>query len=92
MDSLMGKDVTVKLTGLRIESKAGRLSWARTREYWENSPWPFFLMLLLTLGSPFLGLFLAGWVGVVIGLMLGAIASVVGFFAVTRVRETERGG
>jgi hypothetical protein len=92
MDSPMGKDVTVKLIGQRIELKAGRLSWIKVREYWENRPWPFVLMVLLTLGSPFLGLFLAGWIGVFIGLTLGILATAVGFFAVTRVRETERGG
>ncbi len=88
----MGKDVTVKLTGQRMELKAGRISWTKVREYWENRPWPFFLMVLLTLGSPFLGLFLAGWIGVVLGLTFGILATAVGLFAVTRVREIERGG
>ncbi len=42
-------------------------------------------------GSPFLGLIFSGAVGVIIGLILGVLAYLLGPYAVTRVREIERG-
>ena len=76
----MGKNVTVKLTGVQAHAKAGRLGWTQTREYYEKRPILLSVVIAVTLGSPFLGLFLAGWIGVIAG-----------FFAITRVREEKIG-
>lgn len=45
----------------------------------------------ITLGSPFLGLVLAGWSGVVVGLAIGLLAFLLGLRAVTKVREIREG-
>lgn len=87
----MGKNVTVKLTGVQAHAKAGRLGWTQTREYYEKRPILLSVVIAVTLGSPFLGLFLAGWIGVIAGLMIGIIAFFAGFFAITRVREEKIG-
>lgn len=86
----VGSNVIVQLTGSEVRTETGRLSWEKVREYWEKRPLPLFLVALLTLGSPFLGLFLAGWAGVVVGLALSIVAFAGGLFAVTRVREITR--
>ena len=86
----MGKNVTVKLTGQGMRAAAGVLSWTRAREYWEKRPLPLLTVIVLTIGSPFLGLFLAGWVGVVVGLVISIAAFAGGIFAITRVREITR--
>ena len=69
-----------------------RLMWTKTREYFENH-WPTFVATIaLTIASPFIGLFVLGLIGAGIGLIFSVITLVVGFFAVTKVREVERGG
>jgi hypothetical protein len=50
------------------------------------------VLAAIVVGSPFVGLLIAGMWGMVIGLLLGFLGVVVGAFAITRVRETERGG
>jgi hypothetical protein len=45
-----------------------------------------------TLGTPFLGLALGGWPGVLIGLIAGPALFVGGALALTRVHERESGG
>ena len=89
-DAHLGKDVTVKLTGQAMRAEIGVLSWSRTREHWEKRPLPLLVIIVLTIGSPFLGLVLAGWVGVVVGLVIGIAAFAGGIFAITRVREITR--
>jgi len=69
-----------------------RLTWEKRREFYEKKPWALTAVIGITFGAPFLGLVLVGWVGVVMGLALGAIAYWIGPFAVTKVREIERGG
>lgn len=45
----------------------------------------------ITVGSPFLGLVFAGWVGVVVGLVIGLATFFMGLRAVTKIREVTRG-
>lgn len=89
-DTEVGEDVTVKLTGQAMHAQAGVLSWTKTREYWEKRPLPLLAVVGITIGSPFLGLFVAGWIGVAVGLVVGVAAFVGGLFAITRVREITR--
>jgi hypothetical protein len=89
-DAHVGKDVTVKLAGQAMRAETGVLSWTKTREHWEKHPLPLVGVIVLTIGSPFLGLFLAGWLGVVVGLVISIAALAGGVFAITRVREITR--
>lgn len=57
------------------------------REFYEKSPLLLGVVALLTLGSPFLGLVIAGWLGVLVGLVCGVASFVFGLKAITRVRE-----
>lgn len=57
------------------------------RQYWERRPFLLTAVLFITLGAPFLGLLLAGGRGVVAGLILSLLSLMLGFFAVTRVRD-----
>ncbi len=60
------------------------------REYYERHPVLLPVVLLITFGSPFLGLFIAGGAGVVVGIAVGATAFFLGLKAVTKVREVDR--
>jgi hypothetical protein len=68
----------------------GSVRWQHIREYYEKHPIPLVVVILVTVGSPFLGLVFAGWVGVAVGLLIGVIAFVVSFRAVTKVREIRK--
>ena len=67
------------------------LKWQHIREYWDKQPVPLTLVLVITFGSPFLGLFLGGLAGVFIGLVVSVIGLILGFRAVTKVREIREG-
>jgi hypothetical protein len=86
----LGKNVTVKLTGVEAGGEAGSLSWTKAREYWKKRPLLLLGVILLTLGSPFLGLILGGWVGVVVGLLVSIATFAGGLFAISPVREITR--
>jgi hypothetical protein len=81
-----GKDRTVSVH----EEVQAQESWISTavREAWEYNKFFVIAMLLVTFGSPFLGLIVAGWPGVVVGLVLSAVSLILGFIAVTRLRES----
>lgn len=66
--------------------------YAKTREFWETRKLPLGISVGLGLGSPFLGLVIAGAPGVVVGVVIGVISLVMGFIGATKVRDTERGG
>lgn len=71
---------------------AGHVTWEKRREFYERRPLAFVSVIALTIGAPFLGLVLVGWVGVIAGLVLGAATYWIGPLAITKVREIERGG
>lgn len=85
----LGKKISLILTetlGLKDSIK-----WEKRREFFEENPKIKWLIIAITIGSPFLGLVLFGIVGVVIGLVLGGLSYLLGPYAVTKVREIERG-
>ena len=86
----LGKDLTVKLTGVEARGESGRLSWTKTRQVWERRPLLLLGVVVLTVGSPFLGLILGGWVGVIVGLVVSVVTFAGGLFAIGRVREITR--
>lgn len=67
------------------------MSWQHIHEYYERHPVLLPIVMGITMGSPFLGLVLAGWVGVLAGLFIGLIAFFLGLRAVTKVREIREG-
>lgn len=66
--------------------------WTVIRHWWERHPVLLPLTFVLVVGPPFLGLWLSGWLGVCVGLLLSAVVFYVGLRAITRVREIEHGG
>lgn len=66
------------------------MSWQHIHEYYERHPVFLPIVIGITIGSPFLGLILAGWTGVVVGLFIGLIAFFLGLRAVTKVREIRK--
>ena len=67
------------------------LGWKHIHEYYERHKVLLPLVLVITVGSPFLGLVLAGMVGAVAGLIIGLAAFFLGLRAVTKVREIREG-
>jgi hypothetical protein len=63
----------------------GSLQLTHIREYYENHPLAFAVVVALTVASSLVGLVLTGWIGVAVGLLIGAI----GFFVVPRVKVRE---
>jgi hypothetical protein len=59
------------------------------RSYFKKHPFLFPLVVILTVGSPFLGFILAGWQGVVVSLVLGLVVLCLGFYAITKVVQTD---
>ena len=57
------------------------------REFYEKNRSVLWGVIGVTVVSPFLGLVVIGWVGVIAGLVLGAISFFLSPFAVTKVRE-----
>ena len=49
------------------------------------------VVVAIVFGSSFLGLFLAGWAGVDVGLVVSIAGFVLGLRAITRVREITKG-
>jgi hypothetical protein len=78
------KDFTAKLNFY------ASLQLRRIREYYEKDPLLLVTVIIIAVGSPFLGLVLAGWAGVVAGLFVGLLGLILGFCAITKVREIEK--
>ena len=87
----MTPEVEVKLTGQEVRAEQGALSWSSAREFWEKRPFILAVVVILTIGSPFAGLFLSGWPGVIVGLLVSVITAGLALLAVTKVREVTRG-
>lgn len=69
-----------------------KMRWESVRTYWQRRPVLLSIVAAGTLGTPFLGLALGGWPGVLIGLIAGPALFVGGALALTRVHERESGG
>jgi uncharacterized oligopeptide transporter (OPT) family protein len=82
----MAKRYTLKAeTGqFRVTGSDARLS--RIRTYWERRPVLCVAVVLITLGSPFVGLMVAGLTGALIGLVLSVAGLIGGIFALTRLQ------
>jgi hypothetical protein len=67
------------------------IGWQHVREYWDRHPIILSVVVAITIGSPFLGLVLAGWLGVAVGLAISVASLILGLFAITKVREIREG-
>jgi predicted amidophosphoribosyltransferase len=70
----------------------GSLRWQHVRTYYEKHPLALTVLTFITVGSPLVGLMLAGWAGVSVGLALSVGGFIIGLYAVTKVREVHDGG
>lgn len=61
-----------------------------SKTYFEKHPVLFPIVTIATIGSPFIGLFLAGWLGVFVGLAISIVCFVLGSKAVIKVIARER--
>ena len=68
----------------------GSLSLKRRREFLEKRPLTMWLLIVLTFSSPFIGLVLSGWPGMIVGLIIALLAFVLGPYAVMKVVESDR--
>jgi hypothetical protein len=75
---------------LQVKASAS-IAWESAKWHWERHPLYLALTFILVVGAPFLGLWVSGWLGVVIGLLISIVCFVVGLKALTRVKEIERG-
>ncbi len=80
-------EVKIKLPPLGIGAKVSEIS-REERGNDINKPL-LILVLIITFGSPFLGLFISGFVGVVIGLIISACTLYMGYKAITKTRDTD---
>jgi hypothetical protein len=67
------------------------LKWESRREFNERNPKINLLIIVITFGSPLLGFFLYGLVGVIIGFFFGVLSYWLSPLAITKVREVKRG-
>jgi hypothetical protein len=68
------------------------LAWEHHHEFYERHTGWTAAAIALTLASSLVGLVLAGWPGVLVGLALGAVAYFTTPYATVKVREITRGG
>jgi hypothetical protein len=66
------------------------VSFESVREFYEQNPMAKWAVILITILSSLVGLFLNGLVGVLVGLALGVFSYFIGPKAVTKVREIRR--
>jgi len=85
----IGKNISVELH--ETISVTESLSWEKRKEFWEKNSKMMVLIWSITLISPILGWFITGAIGIIIGLILGIAVNLLGPYAVTKVREIERG-
>ena len=84
-----GRTVEIGLA-VAIET-ASRISWEKRRVYYQKRPGVLAIVIGITVLSPFLGLVLVGWVGVVVGLVIGGVAYWIGPWATTKIIEIHHG-
>ena len=85
----VGKTISVSITEDVVVSDS--IGWQTTKEFYKKNHKAFAVIVGITITSPFIGLFVAGIWGVVIGLLLSGIAYFFGPKAVIKVREIRSG-
>ncbi len=83
-----GRHITGLVSDSRKFSDTAKIE--RTRETTEINRNAHIGVILVSVASPFVGFFLGGWAGVVVGLLFSALCYSFGLRAVTKVREILR--
>jgi hypothetical protein len=86
----VGKLIELKLAdSISIEDS---IKSDKIREYFERHPILLPMVVLISIGAPFLGLFISGMKGVLVGLVIAVITFGLGLLSITKVREIEKRG
>jgi hypothetical protein len=85
----VGREISVVLIDTIKVTDSVR--WQTRREYYQKNPKVLAVVIGITVVSPFLGFVFAGWLGVVVGLVLGGIAYWIGPRASTKIIEIHHG-
>ena len=86
-----GTRKTYGVSSSMVTKLVASLSWVHVHEYYEKHPVWLAVVIGITFGSPFVGLFLAGLPGVGVGIIIGLISLLLGIYAVTKVRVEREG-
>jgi hypothetical protein len=81
----VGKKYTIDLSGGSVSS--GSVDIITTKTFYQKTPVAHFFVILLIVISPFIGFFLIGFSGVIVGLILGAVSYFLGPQALTKIIE-----
>jgi len=82
---------TVKIEAYETVTVTDHFSWQTIREYYEKNSVANVAVILITLVSAIVGVFVTGVWGILLGLILGLIGYVLSPLAVTKVREIRKG-
>jgi hypothetical protein len=86
----LNKIVKVSLIAKVVLSAA--VNWEKRVEYWERNPRILTVVIVLSILSPFIGLYIIGIPGALIGLTISVLLLFLSLKAVTKVREVTKGG
>jgi uncharacterized membrane protein YvbJ len=84
-----GKAISVSITQSIAVSES--IGWQTTKEFYEKNHKALAIVIIITVFSPFIGLFIVGVPGVVLGFLFGVVAYFLGPKAVIKVREIRSG-
>ena len=85
----MGQEISVVVSDtIEVTDSA---QWQTHREYYQKNLKVLTVVIGITVISPFLGLVLVGWVGILVGLALGGITYWIGPWASTKIVEIRHG-
>jgi len=84
-----GKNVRAEISET-IELKSS-LAYESRHEFWKKDKWRLILLILIVFGSPFLGFYLSGLPGVIVGLVFATLGYFLGPNAIVKVIEIVRG-
>jgi len=84
-----GREIVVVANDTIQVSDSAR--WQTRREYYQKNTKVLAVVIGITVVSPFVGLIIVGWFGVIVGLILGGIAYWIGPWASTKIVEIHHG-
>ena len=67
------------------------LKWKAQKEFFEENPKIKWILTMITLASPLIGLVLSGVAGIIVGIGLGILSLLLGPYAIIKVREIREG-
>ncbi len=86
-----GESKLIKVNMIAKIRFSANLSWEKRREYWERKPKLLLIMIVLSVLAPFVGMFVFGFPGVLIGLFISVLLYVISPRAIVKVKEITKG-